>query len=107
AILIGGIAGVVVPLAVDFMEYRRWDDPIGAVAVHGFAGIWGTLSVGLFATGQFGVPGADGPDTTTVVRGLFYGGGTAQLRTQFIGSLTCVVVVFTVAIIAFKLIAAI
>ena len=38
----------------------RWDDPIGAVAVHGFAGIWGTLSLGLLATGQYGIPTADG-----------------------------------------------
>jgi Amt family ammonium transporter len=99
AILIGAIAGIVVPLGVDFMEWRRWDDPIGAVAVHGFAGIWGTLSLGFFATGRYGLPTADGTDTSSVVRGLFYGGGTAQLRSQFIGSLTCVVVVTSVALI--------
>ena len=93
AIVIGAVAGIVVPLGIDFMERRRWDDPIGAVAVHGFAGIWGTLSLGLFATGQFGIPTADGADTSTVVKGLFYGGGTAQLRAQLIGSATCVVVV--------------
>src|SRR3954463_12238246 len=56
AILIGAAAGVIVPLAVDFMEHRRWDDPIGAVPVHGMCGVWGTLSVGLFASGQFGIP---------------------------------------------------
>src|SRR4051794_19671326 len=99
AILIGGIAGIVVPLGVDFMEHRRWDDPIGAVPVHGMCGIWGTLSVGLFASGQFGIPTADGADTTTVVKGLFYGGGTAQLRAQLIGSLTCVIIVTGVALI--------
>jgi Amt family ammonium transporter len=99
AIVIGAVAGVVVPLGVDFMEWRRWDDPIGAVAVHGFAGIWGTLSLGLLATGQYGVPTATGTDTSTVVRGLFYGGGTAQLRAQVIGSLTCVVVVLGVTLI--------
>jgi len=98
ALLIGAVAGIVVPLGIDFMEWRRWDDPIGAVAVHGFAGIWGTLSLGLFATGKFGVPTADGTDTSTLVKGLFYGGGTNQLRAQFIGSLTCVVVVTSVAL---------
>lgn len=98
AIVIGAVAGVVVPLGVDFMEHRRWDDPIGAVAVHGFCGIWGTLAVGLFATGGFGVPGAEGSDTSTVVTGLLYGGGTAQLRSQIIGSATCVVVVLGVAL---------
>ena len=97
AIIIGAVAGIVVPLGIDFMEARRWDDPIGAVAVHGFCGIWGTLSVGLLATGQYGIPGPDGADLSTRVTGLFYGGGTAQLRSQAIGSLTCVVVVFTVA----------
>src|SRR5919199_2613173 len=56
AIVIGAVAGVVVPLAIDFMEHRRWDDPIGAVAVHFFCGVWGTLSLGLFGTGSFGVP---------------------------------------------------
>jgi Amt family ammonium transporter len=101
AILIGAVAGIVVPLAVDFMEHMRWDDPIGAVAVHGFCGIWGTLSVGLFATG-FGIPGPDGADTSVSVKGLFYGGGAQQLVTQMIGSLTCVIVVFTVAFLIMK-----
>jgi Amt family ammonium transporter len=98
AIVIGAVAGVVVPLGIDFMEWRRWDDPIGAVAVHGFCGIWGTLSLGLLATGQFGVPTATGTDTSTVVKGLFYGGGTGQLRAQVIGSLTAVVAVTTVTL---------
>jgi len=98
ALIIGAVAGVVVPLAIDLLEWWRIDDPIGAVAVHGFAGIWGTLSLGLFATGQFGVPTADGADTSTVVKGLFYGGGTAQLRAQLIGSATCVIVVLGVSL---------
>jgi Amt family ammonium transporter len=98
AIIIGAVAGVVVPLGVDFLEWCRVDDPIGAVAVHGFAGIWGTLSLGLFATGQFGVPTPDGVDTSTVVKGLFYGGGISQLKAQFIGSLTCVLIVTAVSL---------
>src|SRR5437588_10064433 len=107
AIMIGAVAGIVVPLGIDFMEHRRWDDPIGAVAVHGFAGIWGTLSLGLFAVGKYGVPTADGADTSTVVKGLFYGGGTAQLRAQFIGSAVCVVVVFAVSMVIMNAIKAI
>ena len=43
------------------------------------AGIWGTLSLGLFATGAYGLPTPMGADTSTVVKGLFYGGGAAQL----------------------------
>ncbi|MGZ4151856.1 MAG: hypothetical protein ACXVP3_05375, partial [Actinomycetota bacterium] len=68
-----------------------------AVAVHGFAGIWGTLSLGLFATGAFGIPTPDGVDTSTTVRGLLYGGGIDQLKAQFIGSMTCVVAILGVS----------
>jgi Amt family ammonium transporter len=97
AIVIGGVAGVIVPLGVDLLEHVRVDDPIGAVAVHGFAGIWGTLSIGLFANG-FGIPGPTGPDTSGgTVDGLFYGGGLDQLKAQFIGSLTCIAVVSAAA----------
>jgi len=104
ALIIGAAAGVVVPLGIDFMEYRRWDDPIGAVAVHGFCGIWGTLALGLFATGQFGLPTANGADTSVTVRGLFYGGGADQLRAQAIGSATCIVAVFGASMIIMYLI---
>lgn len=107
AVLIGAAAGIIVPLGVDFMEWRRWDDPIGAVAVHGFCGIWGTLSLGLFAAGNYGIPTPDGVDTTTKITGLFFGGGTAQLRAQLIGSVTCVVVVFSVAMLVMVAIKAI
>ena len=107
AVMIGGVAGVIVPLGIDFMENRRWDDPIGAVAVHMFCGIWGTLSLGLFATGQYGLPTADGADTATTVNGLFFGGGLDQFKAQLIGSLTCVVVVFSVAMLLMKAIAGI
>ena len=98
ALWIGLIAGIIVPLGIDFMEWRRWDDPIGAVPVHGMCGIWGTLSLGLWATGQFGVPTADGADISTKVKGLFYGGGLNQLKSQAIGSLTCVIAVGGVAL---------
>jgi len=100
AIMLGAVAGIIVPLGIDLLEHFRIDDPIGAVAVHGFAGIWGTLSLGLFATGQYGLPTPDGADNKTlVVKGLFFGGGMDQLKAQFIGSLTCVVIVTGVALI--------
>jgi Amt family ammonium transporter len=104
AVIIGAIAGIVVPLGVDLLEHWRIDDPIGAVAVHGFAGIWGTLSLGLFATGAFGIPTPDGIDTSTTVKGLFYSGGIDQLKAQFIGSLTCVVVISAVSMLLFFLV---
>ncbi|HKF69757.1 MAG TPA: ammonium transporter [Vicinamibacterales bacterium] len=86
AFFIGIVAGVVVILATDALEYLRIDDPIGAVPVHMVAGIWGTLSLGLFATGAYGLPTPTGIDATVSVKGLFYGGGTAQLMSQVIGS---------------------
>src|SRR3984893_15049269 len=98
AICIGAIAGVVVVLGVDFIEWLRVDDPIGAVAVHGFAGIWGTISLGLFATGQYGVAGPTGPDVSTKIEGLFYGGGTKQLFAQLFGSAVVTVSVFGIAL---------
>src|SRR6185503_7047264 len=54
--------------------------------VHMACGIWGTLSLGLFATGAYGLPTPTGVDTSAVVKGLFYGGGAAQLMAQAIGS---------------------
>jgi len=89
------------------LEYLRIDDPIGAWPVHAAAGIWGTLSLGLLATGQYGVPTATGTDTSTVVRGLFYGGGGEQLFAQFIGSMTAVVVVTGTSLIILYVIRAI
>src|SRR6202008_2335258 len=56
AIMLGGVAGVLVVLGTDLLEYLRIDDPVGAWPVHGLNGIWGTLSLGLFAPGRFGVP---------------------------------------------------
>jgi Amt family ammonium transporter len=99
AVCIGAIAGIVVPLGINLLEHLRIDDPIGAVPVHAFAGIWGTLSLGLFACGKYGVPTADGFDNSTVVKGLFYGGGVDQLKAQFIGSAACVILVTGTALI--------
>src|SRR6266478_1048374 len=86
AILLGGIAGVLVVLGVELLEYLRIDDPIGAVPVHGFCGIWGTLSLGLFACGKYGATGPLAADNSAPLAGLFYGGGLAVLKAQAIGS---------------------
>jgi Amt family ammonium transporter len=86
AVVIGLIGGIVVVIGIDLLEHFRIDDPIGAVAVHGLAGIWGTWAVGLFATGDYGV------------KGLFWGGGTAQLWAQIWGNLVVGGVAFGVAL---------
>ncbi|MBV9662512.1 MAG: ammonium transporter [Actinobacteria bacterium] len=93
AVCIGAVAGILVPLATDLLEHLRIDDPVGAVPVHGACGVWGTLALGLFATGQYGVPTALGADNAVPVSGLFYGGGSSQLLAQAIGNLSCIVVV--------------
>ncbi len=100
AISIGAIAGVLVILAIDFVEWLRVDDPVGAVAVHGFAGIWGTLSLGLFACGKYGAAGPGGADNSpaALVTGLFYGGGTAQLIGQAVGSVAVTAATFGVSL---------
>src|SRR6267143_75645 len=97
AILLGGIAGVLVVLGVELLEYLRIDDPIGAVPVHGFCGIWGTLSLGLFACGKYGATGPTGADNSAALKGLFYGGGTQVLVAQIIGSAVITVATFAVA----------
>src|SRR6185295_846085 len=97
AFFIGAFAGVFVIWATDALEYLRIDDPIGAVPVHMVCGIWGTLSLGLFATGAYGLPTPTGVDTSVVVKGLFYGGGTAQLMAQAIGSGAVTVATLAVA----------
>ena len=78
AIIIGIVAGLLVVFGVWFLDYvLRVDDPVGAVAVHCLNGIWGTISVGLFATTS--APGKDD------LVGLFYGGGFTLLGKQLIG----------------------
>ena len=75
--IIGAVAGLLVVFAVEFIDLKlHVDDPVGAVAVHGVNGLWGTLAVGLFATDA--APGMS-------AKGLFYGGGFTQLGTQAIG----------------------
>ncbi|MBF0492979.1 MAG: ammonium transporter [Deltaproteobacteria bacterium] len=86
SIAIGGIAGVVVILAVDLLEWLKIDDPIGAVPVHGICGIWGTLSLGFFACGKYGLSGPLAADNSAPLTGLFYGGGTQVLLAQALGS---------------------
>ena len=94
SIVLGGIAGVIVVLGIELLEYLRIDDPIGAVPVHGFCGIWGTLSLGLFACGKYGSTGPFAPDHSAPLAGLFYGGGATVLVAQLIGSVIVTIATF-------------
>ncbi len=79
SLVIGAVSGLLVCFGVWILDYRfHIDDPVGAVAVHMLNGIWGTLAVGLFATGS--VPGND------QMVGLFYGGGLKLLGIQLLGT---------------------
>jgi Amt family ammonium transporter len=79
AVVIGFLAAVVAVVAVPLVERLGIDDPIGAVAVHGLAGVWGTLATGLFA-----VP-ALARDLATGSGGLVYTGSFHQLGVQAVG----------------------
>jgi ammonium transporter, Amt family len=95
ATIIGFAAGMLVCLSVEFIErVMRVDDPVGAISVHGACGLWGVLSVGLFADGTSNYGGSwNGVDGS--VRGLFYG-DPSQLVAQIIGCATLIGIVFTI-----------
>ena len=81
AAVIGVVAGLLVVFGVWFNDnITHVDDPVGAVAVHMFNGIWGTVAVGLFATSS-----APGFKLAGIKEGLFYGGGLEQLGKQLGG----------------------
>src|ERR1700681_4705466 len=97
--MVGGVAGVIVVGGVELLEYLRIDDPIGAVPVHGIAGIWGTLSLGLFAVGKYGSTGPIAADNSAPLKGLFYGGGTQVLIAQAIGSASITLATFAISMV--------
>ena len=108
ACILGAVAGVLVIVGMDVLEYLRIDDPIGAWPVHGLNGIWGTLSLGLFATGQYAAAGASNSGvpapaykSSDALTGLFYGGGTKVLVAQIIGSAIICVSTFALAMAVF------
>lgn len=97
AIVIGGVAGLLVCFGVWFLDYKlHIDDPVGAVAVHCLNGIWGTIAVGFFATDTapayargFG-DGVNYGTNQICGTGLFYGGGFHLLGMQLLG-MFCVI----------------
>ncbi len=72
--IIGGIAGLIVPLCIYAID-KKLDDPVGALSAHGIAGIWGTLSCGLFTAPRF----AEYNAVRRPEGGLFYTGSFTQL----------------------------
>jgi Amt family ammonium transporter len=109
AAVIGTVAGWLVVVSVFFWEGRGVDDPVGAISVHGVNGLWGVLSVGIFATGEYGAGwggvvrdefvqkyGSDG------VRGLLYG-DFSQFVMQAINCAVLAVFAFAMAYVWFKI----
>ncbi|MGA7869767.1 MAG: ammonium transporter [Candidatus Binatus sp.] len=96
ATIIGFFAGMLVCLSVEFIErVLKVDDPVGAISVHGTCGLWGVISVGLFADGTSNYGGSwNGVNGN--VTGLFYG-DPSQLVAQFIGCATLIGIVFSLA----------
>lgn len=99
AFFIGIIGAGAAIIGLEVLEYLRIDDPIGAVPVHMFAGIAGTISLGFFGAGRYGLPTATGVDTTSTVTGLFYGGGTHLLWVQTYGVASVAAAVFVVSMV--------
>jgi Amt family ammonium transporter len=99
AAIIGVIAGVLVCVSVEFVDrVLKVDDPVGAISVHGTNGLWGVISVGLFADGTSNYGGSwNGVNGS--VRGLFYG-DPGQLVAQLIGVVTLVGFIFTLSYVA-------
>jgi Amt family ammonium transporter len=96
-VVIGFIAGIIVPLGVYAIE-KRLDDPVGALTAHGLCGIWGTLSCGLFTLPSLAEYNAVGDP------GLFYNGSFEQLGVQALGVVTVFAFVFVVSFATFWLI---
>jgi Amt family ammonium transporter len=92
AIWIGAVAGVLVIFAIEWIDMIRVDDPVGAIAVHGVCGIWGTLAVGLWGLEAYGAT-ADG---------LFMGGGFGALGTQALGVIACLSFTAAAMFVVFK-----
>jgi Amt family ammonium transporter len=87
ALVIGLGAGVVCQLAIRLKYRLGYDDSLDVLALHGIAGLFGMIMIGLFATTAANPAGADG---------LFYGGGFDQLWRQTVAALSAIAFAFTI-----------
>ncbi len=112
ASVIGIVAGVLVVISVIFWDNVGVDDPVGAISVHGINGVWGVISVGIFANGKYGggwngvsrdvwAKAKDGYGYDGV-RGILYG-DSSQLVAQLIDGAVVAVFGFVMAYIWFKI----
>ena len=99
--IIGGIAGVIVPLSIYAID-KKLDDPVGALSAHGVAGIWGTLSCGIFTHPSLAQYNAFGDPEG----GLIYSGAFTQLGYQALGIVVVFAFVFILSYVTFGIIKA-
>eukprot|EP01062_Namystynia_karyoxenos_P060668 TRINITY_DN5234_c0_g2_i2.p1 TRINITY_DN5234_c0_g2~~TRINITY_DN5234_c0_g2_i2.p1 ORF type:complete len:2768 (+),score=500.81 TRINITY_DN5234_c0_g2_i2:81-8384(+) len=100
AIPIGIVAALVYLQWSRFRKWCRVDDVLDASSVHFAGGLWGTISVGIFAdSGR--IRAATGDDTLGAAAGLFMGGGAAQLGTQLLGALVVTLWAVTITTVIF------
>jgi Amt family ammonium transporter len=97
--IIGAVAGVIVVLGVYWVD-KYIDDPVGALSAHGMAGIWGTISCGLFTAPRLAQYNAFGDPNG----GLWYSGSFAQLTAQVVGLIIAFSFVFSMSFATFWLI---
>ena len=109
AAIIGGVAGVLCVMSVFFWDRVGVDDVVGAISVHGTNGIWGVLSLGLFANGKYGSGwnGVVRPEWTKDgasdgVRGLVFG-DPSQFLAQLLDAGVLIVFGFVMAFVWFKI----
>jgi Amt family ammonium transporter len=88
--IIGAVAGVIVVYGVILIE-KVLDDPVGALSAHGLAGVWGTLSCGIFTSPRLAELNAVGDP------GLWYSGSFHQLGAQALGVATVFAIVLVVS----------
>ena len=106
AVVIGGVAGVLVYFSVLTIDrVFKIDDPVGAISVHGVCGAWGTLSIGLFGSRAVDVLFWD--EGSAIQDGLFYGGGVHQLGIEALGVVSVFAFTFVLALVMFLVIKAI
>ncbi len=104
AFFIGLVAGILVDVAVEVIDKKlHVDDPVGAIAVHGMNGLWGTIAVGLFSSGVNPVLDPETGEVLSEQLGLFYGGGFNMLGVQLMGivciaawTIVCMIILFQI-----------
>jgi Amt family ammonium transporter len=101
--IIGFVAGLLVVFAVLAID-KLLDDPVGALSAHGLAGIWGTLSVGIFGSARLVSEGASPGIWYSIVGGEPFSSTVGQLGVQSLAVLFTFVVVFVISLATFAFI---